>query len=123
MVVTHTNLRSKRAHLRFSGNRKVVNFKTEFEDGEAQLANISAGGAALEESTLTLEVSTKILLSIDFLWPENPLEIQALVVRSEQSSFSVKFLLLEDGPKKDILKFFARQKREDTQHPESRVDE
>ena len=111
MVNEKKKSRSRRANLRFDGGKRAVSFKTEFEDGVARLTNISAGGAALTEASLIPEVHDKILLTISFLGTETPFEVQAKVLRVEEASFSVKFLLLEDTIKKDILKYFARMTR------------
>lgn len=114
MASNKKKFRSKRSHYRFDGGETTVTFKTEFEDGTAKLINISAGGAALVESTLPLTVNTKILITIEDLEAKYPYELQAVVLRVDGSCFSVKFLLLEDDLQKDLLKYFARITRQRT---------
>jgi c-di-GMP-binding flagellar brake protein YcgR len=111
MAIIEKKFRSKRANLRFNGGLKPVSYKTEFEDGIAKLINISAGGAALIEASLPLSINTKILITLESLGTKTPFEIQALVLRAEGATFSVKFLLLEDTIKKDLIKYFARMTR------------
>ncbi len=111
MTVILNTTKSKRLALRFDGNLQAIRYKTEFEDGEATLANISRSGAALKTATLPLAIDEKILLSVALYESEAPLEVQAVVVRSDKDTFSVQFRGVDEKTKSDILKSFARKIR------------
>ncbi len=111
MTEIRGTIRSKRLALRFNGNRQRVKLKTEFDDGEATLANISTSGAALENPTLSLSVDEKILLIFELFEAEKPVEIQAIVVRTEEEKYSVQFQGVGIETKTDLLKFFAHKAR------------
>ncbi len=99
-------IRSKRLNLRFNGGQQSVTYKTEFDDGEAFITNISAGGAALQTATVPLSVNDRILLCIHLYEPEETIEIQATVVRSHEDTFSVQFQGTEEALKGRIIRFF-----------------
>jgi c-di-GMP-binding flagellar brake protein YcgR len=103
---------SKRSALRFNGYNKPVRYKTEFEDGQATIVNISTGGCALDQTTVELTERERILLTITFDSPDNTVEIQALVVRSEKETAGLQFQRVSEVNKQRILHFFASQARE-----------
>lgn len=103
---------SKRFSLRFSGGRQKLRFKTEFEDGEAIIDNISAGGCALSEISAPLVVNEKILLILELDGAENEkTEIGARVVRDDQQNIAVKFDDISNEAKSELVKFFAQMQR------------
>ncbi len=111
MSSTPNTIKSRRSSLRFFGDKHPVTFKTEFEEGSATLANISTSGAALEEATPALTMNEKILLNLELFDTENPVEIQAIVVRSEAKLHFVQFMGITSEVKREILKFFVHRAR------------
>lgn len=102
---------SKRDVLRFSGYRKSLSYKTDYEDGEAQLVNISTGGCAISDATIELTVDEKLLISFALENPEKLVEIQAVVVWADTDVFGLKFQHMEGSLKHRILRFFAQENR------------
>ncbi len=111
MSSTPSTIKSRRSSLRFFGDKHPVTYKTEFEEGSATLANISTSGAALEEATPALTMNEKILLNLELFDTENPVEIQAIVVRSEAKLHFVQFMGITSEVKREILKFFVHRAR------------
>lgn len=103
---------SKRSALRFSGYSRTVRYRTDYEDGEAKLLNISTNGCALTNITTELSVGEKVLFIIELANAEDQLQIQALVIRSgDGSSAALQFLRINDEVKHRILHFFANEIR------------
>ncbi len=113
MSTAQTTIKSRRLSLRFKCNDYPVTYKTEFENGEATLINISTSGAALAGVSLPLSVDEKILLSLELFNTEKPEEIQAIVVRTEEGQYSVQFRGITSEIKREILKFFIQKNRSD----------
>lgn len=103
---------SKRGALRFDGLKRPVRYKTEFEDGQAYIVNISTNGCALEQATIELTERERVLLSITFDSPDDTIEIQAMVVRAEGATVGLQFQRVSEVNKQRILHFFASQVRE-----------
>ena len=102
---------SKRGALRFDGFGKIVRYKTEFEDGQAALANISTSGCAIEQATVELEEREKILLIIPLGSADEEVEIQARVMRAEGNTAGLQFQRVSEVNKHRILHFFVQEKR------------
>ncbi|WP_163336956.1 PilZ domain-containing protein [Desulfopila sp. IMCC35008] len=103
---------SKRGALRFDGLKRPVRYKTEFEDGQAYIVNISTSGCALEQATVEFTERERILLTITFDSPDDTIEIQAKVVRAGQETTGLKFQRVSEVNKQRILHFFASLARE-----------
>lgn len=102
---------SKRSTLRFSVLDKEVQYKTDYEDGTAQLVNISTGGCAFRDPTTDLELHNKLLLTVKLKDDQEPLEIQATVIRVLEGSYGLQFTTLSNEKKRSILHYFAREQR------------
>ncbi|THB76182.1 MAG: PilZ domain-containing protein [Desulfobulbaceae bacterium] len=103
-------MRSKRKSFRFKSFQFPVKFRTPYEDGEALLENISISGCALEELTIDLRIGDAFLLQIEDETLENPIEAQAIVVRSDSGSVAAHFSLIGEDTQKMIRKFFSLKK-------------
>jgi hypothetical protein len=101
---------SKRQALRFAGDDHPILFKTEFEDGEGLIANISARGCAIRAATLPLAFQEKILIALK-MKDDEIIEIGARVIRVEGETVAVQFIHLEEEDKLRIVKFFAGKQR------------
>lgn len=106
---------SKRRALRFSGYNRPVRYRTDYEDGEARLLNISTNGCAIGNITAELSVDEKILLIMELADPEDQVQIQAVVVRADENgSAGLKFIRVNDELKHRILHFYANETRRRT---------
>lgn len=102
---------SKRVAYRFRCNKEPVSYRTAYDEGEGLLTNISTDGCAVEWATNPPELDERILLSIELENENNTVEVQARVVRSEESDFAVQFTLIEPDSKTLIRKYFAGKLR------------
>jgi c-di-GMP-binding flagellar brake protein YcgR len=102
---------SKRSSLRFAGFDWLVIFRTEYEDGEARLVNISTGGCALHLVSLPLAIDQKLLVSLILDNPGNPLQMRAMVTRIEADCCGLKFQHVEESAKRKLVRFFAKETR------------
>lgn len=102
---------TKRLNLRFAGNSHLLRYKTEFEEGEAVIVNVSTGGCALGKTTVHLSPKEKILIILQLEEELDPLEISARVIRVEKDYTAVRFLLNSDNSKLRLVKYFARKQR------------
>lgn len=102
---------SKRSSLRFSGFNRPLTFKTDYDDGTAQLVNISNSGCAIHQVKPELQLEQKLLLSLVLDQPEKPLFIRAVVIRTDNSSFGLQFKHIEEDIKRRIVRFFAKETR------------
>lgn len=103
---------SKRKSLRFAVTKYALRYKTEFEDGTAQLKNISAGGCAMYDVSTDITLHEKILLILQ-CDSDELIEIGAMVVRvTQQHEAAVKFLQIADTHRQTITRFFATLQRQ-----------
>ncbi len=102
---------SKRGALRLSGLNRPLDYKTEFEEGTARLLDISTEGCAIHEASEELSVGEKILLSFTLEDPEKIIELQAVVVRTIENGYGLRFRCIEEHMKHRILLFFTRENR------------
>jgi len=102
---------SKRSALRFSGFDRPVTFRTDYDDGAAQLVNISTSGCAIHRATQELEVAQKVLLTFELDSPSNPLHIRAVVIRNEADNIALQFQNSDENIKRRIVRFFAKETR------------
>lgn len=103
--------RTKRLSLRFSIKDYRVNLKTEFEDGEALIDNISAGGCSLLEPSLELLEGEKILLVLEYDDSVSQDEVAGKVLRCSENSVAIQFHGVSEEKKQRIVKFFAHKRR------------
>lgn len=109
--MSSSNTGSKRLSLRFKAGGHKLSIKTEFEDGNGKLENISAGGCALGEVDIPLTLDEKILLIIHLDDQNDKIEIGAQVVRGEENRFAVQFIDISEENKQSIVKYFASVQR------------
>jgi len=102
---------SKRSAFRFRCSKEPVTYRTEYEEGEALLTDISTEGCALEWATKIPELHEKMLICIDLEDEGKGVEIKVEVVRVEGSDFAVKFLLIEPSDRTLIRNYFSRKLR------------
>lgn len=103
---------SKRSALRFAGFDRLISFRTDYDDGEARLVNISSSGCAIHQATLPLAVNQKLLVMLVLDSPGNPLHIRAVVIRVDDGNYGLQFQHVEEHLKRKLIRFFARQTRE-----------
>lgn len=106
-----TNNFSKRSALRFPGYDRHLTFKTDYEDGEAALVNISSSGCMIRNPSCKLQLNQKILLTIALDEADNAIQIQALVKREDMGNFGLHFRLTDDQLKQQLARFFAQEHR------------
>lgn len=106
--------RTKRDSLRFKAKGYILHFKTAWEDGEASVDNISAGGCLFESVSLDLSPGEKILISVEALLEDNitPLEVSGVVLRCDKGKVAVKFMQLSEEKKRVLVKFLAHTLRQ-----------
>ncbi len=102
---------SKRTALRWSGFNKPLTYKTDYDDGEAQLVNISTSGCAIRSVTTELHIDQKILITISLDTPEQQVQTQARVIREEGKEFGLQFLLLDEDAKQQLFRYLAQENR------------
>lgn len=81
----------KRSHPRFRAAFDAL-CSSGREEGVGVLADISYSGARLENATLRPEPGTKVRLYV-FVQPVSPFELCGEVVRSDASSFAIRYHL------------------------------
>ncbi len=108
--MTESNTGTKRLAYRFTGDGHILRYKTEFEDGEANVVNVSKGGCGLNKVTVLLSKAEKILILLQ-LDEAEPLEISARVARIEDDFVAVQFLSISEEAKHQIVKYFAKKHR------------
>lgn len=105
------NTSSQRGALRFPGGARLLNYKTDYEDGEARLLNISRSGCAISEATTELHIGQKILIILNLEEPEKQLQLQAAILRVQTEGIALQFLHLEEKTTRRLLRFFAKETR------------
>ncbi len=103
--------RSKRQALRFTAVEHPVSYKTEFEDGEGVIDNVSSGGCAVRELSVPLNISEKVLIILKLKGDEDTYEIGARVLRVESGYAALQFTDIDDHKSGQLVKFFARKQR------------
>jgi hypothetical protein len=104
-------MKSKRLALRFPGSHQLVNYKTAYDTGEAQLINISTSGCVFLELTLPLSMQEKILVSIAFPDEDYIFQAKGVVVRVEDNCTAICFTLVEPEDQAQLRRYFSRQMR------------
>lgn len=89
----------------------MLSFKTDYDDGEALLVNISTSGCAIRDARPALQTEQKVLVSLALDNPNNPVFIRAHVIRAEGSGYGLQFHHLEENVKRRLVRFFARETR------------
>lgn len=102
---------TKRQALRFAPEQHQVRYKTEYEDGDATILNISSTGCALSETTTRLSKHEKILILLNLEEEKEPIEISARVVRIEETYIAFKFHFLTEENRKRMVYFFTNKQR------------
>lgn len=109
--MTETKKRTKRQALRFVPEQHKIRYKTEFEDGDATILNISSSGCALCETTTRLAMHEKILIVLKLEEDKDPIEVSARVVRTDALCTAVKFHFISEENRKRTVLFFSSQRR------------
>jgi hypothetical protein len=109
--MTETTKRTKRQALRFVPEQHKVRYKTEFEDGDATILNISSSGCALCETTTRLSMHEKILIELKLEEDRDPIEVSARVVRIVESCTAVEFHFISEENRKRTVYFFSNKQR------------
>lgn len=100
---------SKRSALRFPCSQVPVKYKTAYHHGEGSLVDISTSGCSVDAVTMPLQKEDVVLISIEFLDTGQVIEAKSVVVRTNEASFAVKFVLMEEATKLLIRKLFAQR--------------
>ena len=100
-------MKSRRKIFRFGNFQVPVTFKTAYNDGTAQLVNISTGGCSLKNVSPELELGETVLLSIDIDNQEAPIEARGAVLRFDGKKVAIQFNLISDGSRNLIRTHFA----------------
>lgn len=108
---------SQRGALRFPGGDRLLNYTTDYEDGEARLVNISRSGCAISKATTDLQLGQKLLITLHLEEPEKQLQIQAAVLRVQTDGIALQFLHLEEKTTRHLLRFFAKENRRQKHDP------
>jgi len=103
---------TKRKGLRFSIKPRTISYRANDQKGEALIADISAGGCLVKDATLPLSPQDNVVFLLDFIDPDNSIEVEAVVMRAQENAFAVKFLNIPEELKISMVKFFARDIRE-----------
>lgn len=114
-----TTVTSKREALRFPGNDRIITFRTDYEEGEGALLNISNSGCALHRLTVPLEHNEKVLLLLQLDEDQPPTEIMAKVIRQESEITGLHFLNTKDDFRQKLVHFFAKEQRRQESGPDS----
>jgi len=102
---------SRRSALRFAGYDRSIAFRTDYDDGTAQLTNISTSGCAIHHASLELEIEQQVLLTLELDSPSNPLSIRGVVIRIEGGNIALQFKHTDENIKRRIVRFFAKETR------------
>lgn len=100
---------SKRSALRFLCHHESVKYKTAYNEGEGTLTDISTGGCALGAVTAPLQEEDVVLISIELPDTDKIIEAKSVVMRRDETSFAVKYVLLEETTRLLIRKYFAQR--------------
>ncbi len=112
MAENRVNTTSRRSNLRINGQEQHIDIKTEFEDAQATLVNISSGGAYIDMPSCNLSEGDKLLLIITLDEPALPMEIQAIITRKTDKKVALEFISIQENIKKNILKYFTEKLRQ-----------
>lgn len=75
------------------------------------MLNISTSGCALENTSETLSVQEKVLISVDLAEANKSFEAQGKVVRVENGVVALQFILIEDESATLVRNYFSTKLR------------
>ncbi len=107
---------ARRNGLRFRLNQQQIRYRTNQEEGQGQIIDISLSGCAVEAATIPLASDMKISLLITFHQDHNTLlsfDIDAKVVRAKDDMFAAQFLHLDNVQKEEMYKCLAYEIQRD----------
>lgn len=104
-------MKSKRSSYRFRCSGETVHYKTALSEGEAELVDISTDGCALLNVTCPVSVGERVLILISLPEDNSVLEMQAEVLRQEESGLGFRFTLIEEETRLKLRNHFARKIR------------
>lgn len=105
--------RSKRAGFRFQLPKRSVTYMANGMLGKGVLANISAGGCALQGTSTTVSVGDQIMVVVERSEGERPLELQGRVVRARENELAAEFVNVDDYSRTELITYFAWAARAD----------
>lgn len=86
-----------------------MKYKTAYHDGEGTLVDISTGGCSVDAVTIALQEEDVVLISIELPDTDQNIEAKSVVVRRGETSFAVKYVLIEEAAKVLIRQYFAQR--------------
>jgi hypothetical protein len=104
-------MKSRRQEFRYSKFQMPVSFKTAYEQGTAQLVNISTGGCSLKDVSPCMTPKETFLLTIDADDIERPIEAKAVVLRVKGDTVAAKFIIIAASSQNLLRSYFAKKTR------------
>jgi len=104
-------MKSRRKEFRYSKFKIPVSFKTAYEEGNAQLVNISTGGCSLKDVSPCMTHKETFLLTIAPDDIERPIEAKALVLRVKGDTVAAKFIIIAPSSQNLLRSYFAKKTR------------
>ncbi len=102
---------SKRSALRYKIPNKLVTYMANGQLGQGTLQNISTSGCNVKRCTTQLTRNEPVLIVIEFMELERPLELKARVVRIGDAEFSAEFKEIEESFIHRLSTMLARESR------------
>jgi len=102
---------TKRVYLRFKIPEKMVTYMARGQLGKAELINISAGGCSVNNSTTNLEKNDPVLIVIEMVDCDAPLELKARVTRAKTGQFSTEFTEMDDTFRTTLTRLLVKESR------------
>ena len=102
---------SRRLALRYKLPNKLITYMAKGELGQATLHNISTSGCSVTKSTTQLTKNDQVLIVIELMECERPLELKARVVRAGKAQFSAQFTDIEESFTHRFSTMLAKESR------------
>lgn len=102
---------TKRVYLRFKIPEKMVTYMAKGQLGKAELMNISAGGCSVHNSTTNLEKNDQVLIVIEMMGCDAPLELKGRVTRAKNGHFSTEFTDIDDTFRSTLTHLLVKESR------------
>ncbi len=99
---------SQRNGLRFSLQRKAVDYTTDNIDGKGYILNISISGCAVQSASTLPSLEDEVQLTITFTAQDNSSDlfvIKARVIRVEDNNFAAEFTNLDNIRKEQLWEY------------------
>lgn len=102
---------TKRVALRFKIPNKKISYMANGQLGKGELVNISTGGCSVNNSTTNLDKNDSVLIVIEMLGCDQPLELKGRVTRAKTGVFSAEFTEIDDTFKSTLSRLLAKEIR------------